>query len=191
MEPVAEANAAAGVKLLRLAEQLESHSGFAAILASLKAGHSGTLGGVWGSSCALCAAAIERCSPETLVVVLPHMRDIDSFVEDVALFSDAQVDQLPAWETDSGERLLNDEIYGQRVRVLKKLSHTGSGRGNLPRILVTAIQSLMQPVPSRESLVAATRTIRVGEVLDATEFTRWLAEAGCTSTTAEIGRAHV
>ncbi len=184
MEPVAEANAAAGVKLLRLAEQLESHSGFAAILASLKAGHSGTLGGVWGSSCALCAAAIERCSPETLVVVLPHMRDIDSFVEDVALFSDAQVDQLPAWETDSGERLLNDEIYGQRVRVLKKLSHTGSGRGNLPRILVTAIQSLMQPVPSRESLVAATRTIRVGEVLDATEFTRWLAEAGCTSTTA-------
>ena len=40
-----------------LAERLETHANFAEVIASLLAGHGATLGGVWGSSCALAAAA--------------------------------------------------------------------------------------------------------------------------------------
>ncbi len=188
METVVEAGVAGD--LLALADQLEAHQDFAKVLESLSAGHGGTLGGVWGSSCALVAAAIERHAPETLVVVLPHTRDIDSFCDDLSLFSSARVDQLPAWETDAGERVLNDDIYGERLRVLKSLipsvdpSRAPTDRRSQPRIVVTAIQSLMQPVPSAIAIAEATRRIAVGEMLDVAEFTRWLAAAGCMSTSA-------
>jgi transcription-repair coupling factor (superfamily II helicase) len=79
------------------------------------------LGGVWGSSCALVAAALERSCPATLVVVLPHARDIDDFRDDLALFTDAAVDAFPAWESDASERVLHDEIFGARLRLLKQL----------------------------------------------------------------------
>jgi transcription-repair coupling factor (superfamily II helicase) len=180
MPTVVEASAAATGELHGLAEQLEQHAGFAEVLASLAAGHGGTLGGVWGSSCALVAASLEKHSPQPLVIVLPHIRDLDSLCDDLALFTNARVDQFPAWETDIGEQVLNDEIYGQRLRVLKSLV----SEGKQPRIIVTAIQSLMQPVPSAETLSAATRQIKVGDVLDVAELTRWLATEGCTSTSA-------
>ena len=184
MSTVVEASTAAARELHSLADQLERHSGFADVLASLAAGHGGTLGGVWGSSCALVAAALEHHAPQTLVVVLPHSRDLDSLCDDLTLFTKARVAQFPAWETDAGERVLNDEIYGRRLRVLKSLSSRDPTDRRSPRIIVTAIQSLMQPVPSAAALAAATRQIKVGDTLDMAELTRWLAAEGCVSTSA-------
>jgi transcription-repair coupling factor (superfamily II helicase) len=178
MSTAVEASTAA--TLHGLADQLEQHAGFAEVLASLAAGHGGTLGGVWGSSCALVAASLEKHSPQPLIVVLPHIRDLDSLCDDLSLFSNARVDQFPAWETDGGEQVLNDEIYGQRLRVLKSLT----SENKQTRVIVTAIQSLMQPVPSAETLAVATRRINVGDVLDVAELTRWLAAEGCHSTSA-------
>lgn len=178
-----EASTAAALELRQLADQLERHNGFAEVLASLTAGHGGTLGGVWGSSCALVAAALAHHAPQTLVVVLPHIRELDPLCDDLRLFDESLAMPFPAWETDAGERILNDDIYGQRLRVLKQLRNHDS-RQTSPRIIVTAIQSLMQPVPSAETLAAATRNVRVGDSLDAGEFTRWLAEEGCASTSA-------
>lgn len=180
MKTVDTAKSSAACELHELAAQLERQSGFAEVLSSLAAGNGGTFGGVWGSSCALTAAALARSCSGPLVVVLPHARDLDAFVDDLALFSPASTAQFPAWETDAGERVLHDEIYGQRLHVLKAL-HDGRGQGTL---IVTAIQSLMQPVPSADALANATRTIAVGDSLDTEAFTRWLVEQGCASTTA-------
>ncbi|MEM8943881.1 MAG: transcription-repair coupling factor [Planctomycetota bacterium] len=167
-------------ELHELAAQLEHQSGFAEVLSSLANGNGGTLGGVWGSSCALTAAALQRRCAGPLVVVLPHARDLDAFVDDLALFTPAASGQFPAWESDAGERVLHDDIYGQRLRVLKTL-HDRRATGT---VIVTAIQSLMQPVPSADDLRSATRTIAAGDSFDAEDFTRWLVEQGCTSTTA-------
>lgn len=180
MNPVDTARSSAALELRELAAQLERQSGFAQVLTSLAAGEGGTLGGVWGSSCALAAAALQRSCPAPLVVVLPHARDLDGFCDDLALFCERGGQQFPAWESDAGERLLHDEIYGQRLRVLKDLQSDDS----VPAVIVTAIQSLMQPVPSAAAMHDATRTLTVGDVLDTEAFTRWLAEEGCTSTTA-------
>ena len=119
--------------LRELAAHLERHEGCAEVLASLQAGHGGTLGGVWGSACALVAATVSRaCScqqqPGTLVVVLPHAGDIDDFCDDLNLFTDVNVTRLPAWESDAGERVLHDEIYGQRLRVLKRFKQLDPNR---------------------------------------------------------------
>lgn len=178
MDSVVTARSSAARELRELAAQLERHSGFAQVLESLARGDGGTLGGVWGSSCALAAAAIGHSAPAPLVIVLPHARDLDRFCDDLALFTEANAVQFPAWESDAGERVLHDEIYGQRLRVLKTLHDNQAGTS----LIVTAIQSLMQPVPCAEDIQSATRTIATGDTLDTDELTRWLATQGCTST---------
>ena len=105
-------------RLRELAANLESHRGFADVIASLEAGHGGTLGGVWGSSRALVAAALARACPGPLVVVTPHPGEIDALARDLALFTTLGVAEFPAWESEPGERVVHDEIYGQRLRAL-------------------------------------------------------------------------
>lgn len=180
METVDTAMSSTAQELHELAAQLERQSGFAEVVRSLASGNGGTLGGVWGSSCALTAAALQRSCTGPLVVVLPHARDIDSLVDDLRLFTNASTAQFPAWESDAGERVLHDEIYGQRLRILTLLANKQAEA----LVVVTAIQSLMQPVPSVDDLQAATRTLSVGDTLNTEDFTRWLVEQGCTSTTA-------
>src|SRR5437016_671266 len=219
---VADNRQQAGRLLRELAANLGVHRGFADVIASLEAGHGGTFGGVWGSSRALVAAALARSCPGPLVVVAPHQAEIEAIARDLALFSEQAVAEFPAWEAEPGERVVYDEIYGQRLRVLKELgdcplfSTEGSAlrerierekgtvplggaswqregvsphfpkaeNGDRPRILVTSIQSLLQPVPSRAALGAATREICVGGRVDEQELTRWLVERGGHATTA-------
>lgn len=185
-------------RLRELAAQLDLHSGFSDVVASLAAGHGGTLGGVWGSSRALVAAALAQSCPGPLVVVAPHPGDIDAVARDVALFSPLPVAEFPAWESEPGERVLHDEIYGERLKVLKGLQERAarseeresrnftrsSPLAPRPSILVTSIQSLLQPVPAPATLAEATREIRVGGQLDEQEFARWLVARGGHATTA-------
>jgi transcription-repair coupling factor (superfamily II helicase) len=194
----------AELRLRELAANLNLHRGFADVVASLQAGHGGTLGGVWGSSRALVAAALAGESPGPLVVVAPHPGEIDGIARDLALFTDLPVAEFPAWESEPGERVVHDEIYGERLRVLKSLqkglqkgvrnlfsdprnaAQQSSGEEKVPDtfLIVTSIQSLLQPVPGRDALAEATREIRVGGTLDEQEFTKWLVARGAHATTA-------
>src|SRR5262245_48570872 len=107
-------------RLEKLAEQLDAQDGYAEVVASLTAGHSAALGGVWGSSCALVAANLTRhvsgaagrkkrkVATQTdrgiLVVVCPRDGDIDDFCDDIAIFAPhlteaGRIEKFPAWET--------------------------------------------------------------------------------------------
>ncbi|MBA4105436.1 MAG: transcription-repair coupling factor [Pirellula sp.] len=179
METAAGETADASEALRGLPAQLATHAGFSEVLTSLANGQAGTLGGVWGSSRALVAATLGQHCPRTLTVVLPHAADVDSLVDDLTLFTDAEVVAFPATEADAGDRVVRDENFGPRQRLIKRLV-----AGSCPRIVVTSIQSLLQPLPSVEQLAAATQRIAVGKRLDLEAFTHWLAERGCQGTTA-------
>ena len=195
--------ATASDRLLELVGRLERHEGFAEVVESLKAGHAATLDGVWGSSCALAAAALAAQAPRGLVVVCPTVDQVDDLVDDLALFTRLRPERFPAWE--SLEEALNDETFGQRVRLLKMLKEGGQARllashlnGTLehsqetdpnkracpPFVLVASVQSLMQPVPGRETLERQTRVLRVGQSGTIADLTRWLAENGLVATPA-------
>lgn len=169
----------ASQRLLRLYERIEAVEGFAEVLSSLQAGHGAALDGVWGSSCALAAAALVKHASGPLVVVCPHPGDVDEFVDDLALFTPSISDRFPATETTSADRTRADEEFGDRLRVVKRLA-----AGRAAPILVTSIQALVQPVPDCETLAARTRTLRRGEELDLEELTRWLVENGFQSMSA-------
>ena len=48
----------------------------------------------------------------------------------------------------------------------------------MPRLIVTTLPALLQPVPSQQSRAAASKTLKVGQSLDVDEFLRWLVEQG-------------
>ena len=75
--------------------------------------------------------------------------------------------------------MVQDEAVGDRVRVLKSLLGPKP-----PKVLVTSMPALLQPVPSRARLAEQTRTLRTGDALSLDEIARWLVSNGYQNTTA-------
>src|SRR5262245_14461319 len=175
-------------RLAELAGRLHALPGFADVVASLRRGHGATLGGVWGSSCALVAAALAEAAEGPLVIICPHPGDIDSLADDLRLFlggdeAGSAIAKFPAHEAFSREATLSDEVYGDRLRLLKELARAGKPGSLTPRFIVTSIQSLLQPVPGRELVARQTRVLRRGQAVDLDEFSGWLVAQGFHNTT--------
>ena len=165
-------------RLPGLADTLESHRGFAEVLASLRAGHGGTIGGTWGAACALAVAAVARALPDdTLAVVLPHAAEAEAFVDDLTLFGTAAT-LLPAVEDlgtgDVGARG-DDPNAAERLAVVKRLTRPD---GDRPRLVVTSIQALLAPLPDLREIEAGTRRLTVGGRVEPEELADWLAARG-------------
>ena len=166
-------------QLLTLSQCLNDYDGFTDVIGALVAGQHATVEGIWGSSCALLAAEVIRQSPGTTLVVCPDTAEIDPFCDDLALFTTQVTARFSAWETGLGERILHDEIYGERLRLLKML------QSDLPpRAIITSIQSLLQTVPSRQLINQNSRTLAVGQRVDISELLKWLASHGFHGTSA-------
>ncbi|MGD0653995.1 MAG: transcription-repair coupling factor [Thermoguttaceae bacterium] len=166
-------------RLLDLVGRLKLQQGFAEVVASLLAGHAATLDGVWGSACALAAAALAQYAPASLVVVCPQVDNVDDLADDLALFTRLAPERFPAWERLPDEQAIADEIFGDRVRLLKKFQSAQA-----PKLVLCSIQSLLQPVPDRDALGRQTRLLRLGEQSRVEDLTRWLAENGFHNTPA-------
>ena len=166
-------------RLLGLAERLATHADFQRVAAALTEGDQASLEGVWGSVRALTAAALAGVAPGSVVVVLPQVGELDDFCDELSLFTERPCRALPAWETTPGEQSLADDLYTQRLSLIKSLAADAA-----PPLIITGIQALMQPVPDLERLAAQRRMLRVGdhELLD--DLLRWLMESGLQRTSA-------
>ncbi len=159
--------------LEELVGRLESIEGFASVVAGLQRGYGASLDGVWGSSCALAAAALLRHAPGPLVVVCPHPGDVDDLVDDLAMFAPAVPEQFGAWQQLASERLLREEAIGGRLRLLKQLA-----RGSTPDVIVASLPALLQPVPTAARLARESRRLRRGDLVDLEELLGWLVARG-------------
>ncbi|MCA8985060.1 MAG: transcription-repair coupling factor [Planctomycetaceae bacterium] len=160
----------------------------AEILEALRRGESGTIDGAWGSSRALAASLFARECPGITVVVAPRASDMDDLLVDLTAFLGAEPAVFPALHGVPSDWNLADPLYGQRMQLLKRLYYAGDAQRKsppaYPRCLVTSIEALMQPVPSQQQLREFTRVLRVGDVLDLEQWSRWLIERGFERTTA-------
>ncbi len=166
-------------QLRHLVGRLATAEGFDDVVTSLQAGHGATLDGVRGSSCALVAATLQPLCDGTLIVVCAHQNDVDEFADDLTLFSQVAVERFPAWDSIPEELLVHDEVFGDRLRVLKLLRSTAP-----PRLIITSIQGLLQSVPEPARLALCTKRVAVGDRLDPEELSRWLVEQGFDHTSA-------
>ena len=164
-------------RLLQLTGRIEALPDFAEVVDSLQAGHAATLDGVWGSSCALVAAALAGVAPAALVIVAPRLDQVQGLIGDLSLFS--PLEPLP-FRLRVAHQRTDGAGRGRRRpgRVLKTLL------GRPPKVLVTSIPALLQPVPSRSQLAEQTRTLRIGEPLSVEEISSWLVGNGFQNTTA-------
>jgi transcription-repair coupling factor (superfamily II helicase) len=152
---------------------LEGTRGFSALLQSLQRGHAATVDGSWKSSAPLVAATLGLQVPKTLLVVLAHPRDLDSWDEDLLSFSGLRAATFPAWDALPGADTVLDEIGGKRLRILRQLEGDQP-----PKLLLTTIQAMLQPVPNREQLAQRRKRIRVGQEIVIDILVGWLIDQG-------------
>ncbi len=159
--------------LLRQAE------GFDDVLAALQRGEPAAVDGAWGSACALTAATLAAESPDPLLVVLPRVRDLPEFVDDLEGFvgqgASDSIATFPAWETLPAEHDVADSVFGERLRVLQQLDSESP-----PRIVVTTLVALLQPVPAGADRQAGTKRLAVGEEIDSETLLAELVANGFT-----------
>ena len=132
-----------------------------------------------GVELALVAATLADQALSPIVIVCPRADDADDFADDFQFFSPLVPERFPARGSAPGDRVIYDEIFGDRVRLLKLL---GSSRP--PGLVLASIQSLIQPVPEPALLESQTRTLEVGEEIEIQALARWLVENGFHNTTA-------
>ena len=148
-------------------------AGFAEVLAALGRGEEATIDGAWGSSRALCAAAVASSDSSPLLVVLPRVSEMEDVVGDLSCFLGQRPVVFPAWETLPRERAVGDEQFGARLQVLRALESRRP-----PQVIVTALPALLQPVPDRSARDRGACHLRVGEEIDTERLMRRLVEAG-------------
>jgi len=126
---------------------LEASEGFAPVLAALRKGQAATIDGAWHSAAALAAGSLAQQTPATLLVVLAHPRDLDAWAEDLASFTGITSLVFPAWDSLPNKETVLDDVGGQRLRMIRRLDGDAP-----PRLILTTMPALLQPVPTREQL---------------------------------------
>jgi len=159
--------------LADLPARLERWPAIANVLAALQRGNSGTIDGAWGSSCALVCGTLARQAPSALLIVLPRISDVDDFAADLTWYVTSPPAVLSASDGRLGDRSIADPVFSARLHVLQSLESDAP-----PKVIVTSLAALLQPVPARTERSLAKRRIARGEVLDVDDLLRWLVERG-------------
>ena len=167
--------------LAELTTLVAASPGFAEVLAALHSGRSATIDGAWGSACALSIAAISSADHgRTHLIILPTIRDAEEFVDELTDLPNSGILLFPAWESLPEIIDASDSVYAARISAVRRLSQAD----RRPTAIVTCLPALLQPVPTRASIKAATRTISVGDDLPLPELTDWLILRGFERVTA-------
>jgi transcription-repair coupling factor (superfamily II helicase) len=177
---------------------LLGHAPFAEAVSELWSGKPISVDGVQGGACALAAAAIRQAGNMPILILTAATEQAEQITDDLELFSPTSNNLLfPALEnrTSVCEQkndvlALADDLFGQRIRVLKQLSQQlfkQSERSDTvysQLIIVAPILSLLQPVPSKELLSERTQTLQVGNRVNPEQLRRFLVESGYYNTPA-------
>ncbi|MGB4711337.1 MAG: transcription-repair coupling factor [Fuerstiella sp.] len=207
--------------LAELTSSIQAAPGFAEVAKALRSGNSAAIDGAWGSSCALTVAALSASTPQnTMLVVVPGIRDIEEFFDQLAEFvgPGSQIRAFPAWETLPDEHDVTDSVFAARLAAVRFLNENQAASPtepkpqatstdpwsfsvdtavtaetafadsdqtvSSPRLIVTCLPALLQPVPSRRDIEQATRRIAVGDELELNPLVDWLIERSFDRVTA-------
>ena len=155
--PMSTGSATSGMlpsQFLQLPRWLEGTGDSPRFCKRSRRGEAATIDGAWNSSASLVTATLGLHAPATLLAVLAHPRDLDFWDEDIFSFSGIRaVPPFPPGMRSPTADTVLDEIGGKRLPRLAQLESDQP-----PKVLLTTIQALLQPVPNREQLAAASQT---------------------------------
>ena len=172
-------HAVAAQRLSELPRRLFDDQDFQTCLRGLADSKTASFDGVWGSTCALLVSALGMGSFSTVVVIAADEKQCDDVQDDLETFRQSPPHRFAALESNSDATIMVDQEYGDRLRILKRFAE-----GQAPKLVLTSIGALAQPVPSRDDIRQHTRRLTVGDRLDLEPFQRWLLENGFHQTSA-------
>ncbi len=147
--------------------------------ASLAAQSFAQVEGLWGSSAALALAALAHDLGRWTLVVTPSIDDAENFVDDLELFAPGLPWLFPPWETlPSDDTPPNVEVVSQRLTLLRRLLFERDAAARAPRVVVAAVQSLLQPVVAPEAMRESALPIQRGDAPGMDTLAGWLTEHG-------------
>ncbi len=115
-----------------------------------------------------------------LLVVVPHLRDAETLLEDLRFFmkgSEVPFFPFSQWETLPYDEIPpHPEIIRERVRALYSLLKGEEG------VIVSSVKALMQKVLAPDDLRESVFFLSVGQEIDRDPLIRFLQEGGYTST---------
>lgn len=120
---------------------------------------------------ALAASRAESRGRAQLLVVTATGRESEAIARSVhTLLGDAEILQLPAWETLPHERLSPaPATIGERLRTFRRMREFTAGQGPRIQVVLASVRAALQPVANNlgEGTVL---TLRLGESVDQTEL---------------------
>ena len=143
----------------KLAIEFAQQPQLIACVEALKQKLAATFDSVWGSSCALLVQSI-AAHINQVVVVVGDTKTQDRLLDDLPTFDNASSERFPACMIRADNSNVVDLDYGERLRLVKSLN-----AGDQNPIIVATVASLLQPVPTTESLGGNTRRLKVGDCL--------------------------
>ena len=128
------------------------------------------LHGVAGSLDAMLLSRVRLACDRQMLAIVPSTEAAEELRDDLeVLLGEHAVCYFPDWELIAfEEKSPHVEVTSLRLEALQKLL-IGD-----PVVVVAPISAVLRPTLEPEGLAAASRIVRVGELLDPQEFTRWL-----------------
>ncbi|MDR1140381.1 MAG: hypothetical protein LBL62_01725 [Planctomycetaceae bacterium] len=169
-------------------QHLLDYAPFSEAVSELWSGKSISVDGVHGGACALAAVAIRQNGNRPILILTATAEQAEQITDDLELFLPTAPTLLfPALEhrtlvheTENNIFALADDLFGQRIRVLKQLLENFRSQ----MMIVVPILSLLQQVPSKELLTERTQILQVGNQIDPFRLRQFLIESGYHNTPA-------
>ncbi|SCY74641.1 transcription-repair coupling factor [Desulfoluna spongiiphila] len=145
-------------------------------------GSSSVIAGLAGSEKALVTDTISRLVPGPLVVVLPTMKDVDTFLGDLSLFAGVPAEEaaalFPPYNILPYKSVsYHAETSAKRIRTLYAMLE-----GRMPKIVVTTVDTLMQRLIPKDEMNAYADLLMVNEEVDRVELIANLVAGGYVRT---------
>ena len=141
--------------------------------------------GAQGGSTHMVAGAIAQLTRAPVLLVVAHVDDADDAADALTSLG-VTASVFPALELTRAGETVAPEALAQRLRVAEQslagahheLTADSTAFPAPGSVLVAPIQALMQTLPSRDSMPAVTRQLRLHDSMSLTDLVRWLESAG-------------
>ncbi|MGB8601085.1 MAG: transcription-repair coupling factor, partial [Rhizomicrobium sp.] len=143
--------------------------------------HNDTLavsGAPYGFDASLAAAAAQRVTTPVLFVAIDDVRAASAVAAMQFFAPNADVLPFPAWDCLPYDRVSpKSDIVSQRLVTLAALARRPE-KGAKPTVVVTTLNALMQRVPTRKAIMAASFAAKPGDKIDREKLAAYLAGNG-------------